>query len=272
MRYYPNRSIAENAAKNGCSEAAVRKYIKTRGIDRRYERKVNIVNDIRKALKKDSSLSALDIAAATKHSLNTIKTYLPYATGDAELSKTDTDKVSKNDIRQAEDYYATEPSVVRDLLEKENFEHLILEPCCGGGHMAEEIKKAGYDVDAYDLVDRGYGKQANFLTYDFEKGVRDIITNIPYTDVVAFLRRAVEISKSKAAILMPLRYLSSKERYDFYRECPPSRIYVYTNRICIAKNGHFDRYERGQNIEIYAWYIWDKSYNGEPVIRWITSK
>ena len=137
--------------------------------------------------------------------------------------------------------------------------------------MAEEIKRAGYEVDAYDIVDRGYGKQANFLTFDFERNVRDIITNIPYTNVVSFLKRAIDICRHKVAILMPLRYLSSKERVDFYKEFPPSRVYVYTNRICIAKNGCFEKYDKGMNTLIFAWYIWEKGFDGEPSIRWITN-
>lgn len=271
MKYNPNISIPENARRNGCSESAVRKYIQVHGIDRRYERKVNIISSIRKAIQEVPSSSIAEIAKKTNHSINTIKEYYPYAIGVSELSKTDTHKVSKTDIRQLKDYYATHPSVVRDLLKLESFEHCILEPCCGGGFMAEEIKKAGYDVDAYDIVDRGYGRQADFLSYGFEPQERDIITNIPYFNVVPFLRRAVELSKRKVAILMPLKYLSSKERFDFYKEMPPSRVYVYTNRICIAKNGHFSKFTKGQNLEIYAWYVWEKGYKGEPTIKWITN-
>lgn len=271
MRYNPNASVVENAKSNNRSEAAVRKYIKVHGIDRRYEQKVGIVNEIRKSIQDNPSVPLSKIAQKTGKSLNTIKKYYRYAIGEEELSKTDTQKVSKIDIRQRHDYYATHPSVVRDLLEVETFEHCILEPCCGGGIMAEEIKNEGYDVEAYDIVCRGYGRQADFLTYKFKKGERDIITNIPYFDVVPFLRRAIELCKQKAAILMPLRYLSSQERFNFYQHYPPSRVYIYTNRICIAKNGHFEQYNKGQNLEIYAWYIWDKSYHGAPIIKWITN-
>lgn len=35
--------------------------------------------------------------------------------------------------RQAEDYYATEPRAVEELLRVENFSDTILEPCVGGG-------------------------------------------------------------------------------------------------------------------------------------------
>ena len=272
MRYSPSLSISDNAKQNNCSEAAVRKYIRIRGIDRRYEKKVGLVNEIRKVLQKNPSAKLSDIAQITHHSLNTIKLYYKAAIGEAEVSRSSTKKVAKTDIRQYRDYYATHPSAVRDILTKEKFSKWVLEPCCGGGYMAEEIKKAGYKVSAYDIVNRGYGKQADFLNTDWEQGKWDIITNPPFKSVTLFIRKAIEICKEKVAILLPLRYLTSQERYDFYKEYPPARVYAYTNRICIAKNGRFDKYQKGQSAVIYAWFIWEKGYRGDTILKWITNK
>ena len=271
MKYNPNISVAENAKINGCSEAAVRKYIRVHSIDRRYERKATIVNEIRRLTKKEPSITLSELSKKTHHSINTIKQYYDYAIGKKNLSKIDTEKVSKTDVREIRDYYATHPSATRDILAVESFCHYILEPCCGGGFMASEIEKAGYEVAAYDIEDRGYGKQADFLTYDWEIGKMDVITNPPYTSVIDFVRKALEVCKGKVAFLLPLRYLSSQERYDFYKDNPPSRVYVYTNRICMAKNGEFEKYDAGQNLETYAWYVWEKGYQGETVLRWITN-
>ena len=82
------------------------------GIDRRFERKATIVNEIRKVIRKDSSLTLSEIAKATRHSVNTIKTYYPFATKEIPLSKSDTVKVSKTDIRQLNNYYVARPSVI----------------------------------------------------------------------------------------------------------------------------------------------------------------
>ena len=272
MKYNPRLSIEENAIRNKCSVAAVRKFIRLNGIDRRYESKVNKIDEIRRLLTNDPHLSLADIAKKLKMSLNTIRRYYPYATGDKQLSKSDTPKVSKIDVREINNYYATHPSVTEDLLRVEIFNHLILEPCCGGGFMAESIKKAGYEVEASDIIDRGYGKQADFLKDDFPANTYDIITNPPYTDIVAFISRALELCKQKVAFLMPLRYLSSMERYYFFQQYPPIRVYCYANRITIAKSGRFDLYDAGANIEIYAWYIWEKGYQGKTELKWIVNK
>lgn len=273
MKYNPKLSIKENAKRNQCSESAVRKYIRVHGIDRSYEAKVIKIEMIKKVLKRIPDASIASIAKETKLSRNTVKRYLPFATGRKELSKIDTSRVPKVDVRATKDYYATHPSVTLDLLQVEKFNVKILEPCCGGGFMAEAIKTAGYEVYASDVVDRGYGTQADFLTSDFEHDVFDIITNPPYQDTLLFIQKAIDMCKEKVAILMPLRYLSSQERHQFYVAHPPARVYCYVNRINIAKNGRFDLYDdAGANKEIYAWYIWEKDYTGITELKWLENQ
>lgn len=268
IRYNPALSVAENARKNGCSESAIRKHIKTNGIDRRLDQKIKTLSLLQKQY--EDGMTAYVLSQKTGISISTVRRYLHYITDEKYMFKIDTNKYQKLTLRQRQDYYATDPSVTRDVLGVEAFNSPILEPCCGGGFMAEEIRKAGYSVDAYDLIDRGYGTGGtDFLSNDWEVGKYDIITNPPYTNVVAFIRQALKICRNKVAILMPLRYLSSKERFDVFKQYPPKRVYVYIERICIAKNGDFDNYEAGQNLEIYAWYVWEKGYQGETTLKWL---
>ena len=49
--YNPSLSVDDNAKVNGCTVDAIRYYIRTRGIDRRYEGKLNIIEDIKKSYK-----------------------------------------------------------------------------------------------------------------------------------------------------------------------------------------------------------------------------
>ena len=51
MRYNPSLSVRENARNNGTTEDAVRYFIRSMHIDRRYERKVAMMEDIRRYLK-----------------------------------------------------------------------------------------------------------------------------------------------------------------------------------------------------------------------------
>ena len=45
--------------------------------------------------------------------------------------------------RQCEDFYATEPRAVEELIEREKFSSTILEPCVGMGHIANVLIGGG---------------------------------------------------------------------------------------------------------------------------------
>lgn len=62
-----------------------------------------------------------------------------------------------NDEREENDYYATDPTAIDDLVRVEDLNTRIWEPACGEGHLAKRLTELGYDVTATDLIDRGYG-------------------------------------------------------------------------------------------------------------------
>lgn len=65
--------------------------------------------------------------------------------------------------REVNDYYATEPKAAQLLMEVEQFAPMVWECACGEGHLAKEFERAGYHVYATDLIDRGFGRQQDFL-------------------------------------------------------------------------------------------------------------
>ena len=58
--------------------------------------------------------------------------------------------------RVENDYYATLKESVESLLNNEKVGGLVLEPCVGGGHVADVLKTIAKKVDCIDIVDRGY--------------------------------------------------------------------------------------------------------------------
>lgn len=275
ITYYPTLSVKENARKNGVSEAAIRYYIKTNNLDRRFERKLNIIAECRKYIKKHPKATKTDLHNKLGYAVSTIREYWEYITTEKELSNFDSNKSNNHQLRQVNDFYATHPSCTSDILREEVFHENILEPFCGVGSMSKVIEEHGYRVLSYDIIDRGYGKVGDFFKVDYPKDKYDIITNPPYSDnLVEIIIRCLKLCKNKVAILMPLRYLSSEARYSgIYKKFPPSRVYVYQERICIAKNADFDTYnDAGANMEIYAWYIWEKGHNGTTELKWISNK
>ena len=175
--------------------------------------------------------------------------------------------------RQVDDYYATEPRAVEILLEQETFHPYIWECACGEGHISKVLEANGYKVKSSDIVDRGYDgtEIVDFLnvkkqTQDFS---RDIITNPPYKYAKEFVEKALEISmdSTKIAMFLKLTFLEGQARRKMFEANPPARIYVFSGRVKCAKNGDFESI--GSSAVAYAWFVWEKGFKGEPVIRWV---
>ena len=273
IQYNPALSVKENAQKNGVTESAIRYYIKVNSLDRRFDRKQNLIEACRKILKKHPNTTKTELHRKTGYSLTTIRQYWRYIIDENELTDFDSNKTNKRQLRQLNNFYATHPSCTVDILREEVFDKKILEPFCGVGSMSKVIEQHGHEVSSFDIVDRGYGAVGDFFKLDFPKGKYDIITNPPYENLSTIILKCIDVCKNKVALLMPLRYLSGKSRYnEIYSTQPPKFVYVYQERICIAKGADFEKYsDAGANMEIYAWYIWEKGYTGATELRWISN-
>ena len=178
--------------------------------------------------------------------------------------------------REEHDYYATEPKAVELLLEKESFSPTVWECACGEGHIAEVLKNQGYDVVCSDIYDRGY---EDTEIIDFLKVTSvatcsrmDIITNPPYKFAKEFVEKALEISAegTKIAMFLKLTFLEGKARKKLFDKSPPKVVYVSSARLQCAKNGDFEKYGKGVGTAIaYAWFVWEKGYNGKTTVEWI---
>ena len=169
--------------------------------------------------------------------------------------------------REVNDYYATEPKAVELLLQKEKFSSIILEPSCGEGHISRVLLDNGYTVKSSDLIDRGFGEVKDFFEVDEFCG--DIITNPPYKVALDFVKHSLDIipEGSKVAMFLKLQFLEGKARKEFYKENPPKKIYVASGRLNCAKNGKFEEFK--SSAVAYAWFMWEKGYQGSPEIDWI---
>ena len=101
LKYDPNLSVRENAVRCGVSESAIRKFIRTNGIDRNYDNKVVRKRAILALRKENSTMSLAEMSRRLGYSTNTIKKYLSL---DENQSDIGTSKVSTFDI--------TKPSVI----------------------------------------------------------------------------------------------------------------------------------------------------------------
>lgn len=172
--------------------------------------------------------------------------------------------------RQKDDYYATPPVATEKLMEVESFSHNVLEPCVGGGHIAEVLQKHGHTVKCIDLVDRGFPgtEVADFLEKEGEIDM-DIVTNPPYKFVTDFWRKCcASITEGhKVAFMLKLTFLEGQERKELFKQYPPSRVLVFSKRIAPAMNGEFEKFP--SSAIAYAWFIYEKGWKRKPEISWI---
>lgn len=171
--------------------------------------------------------------------------------------------------RETNDYYRTEPRRVELLLQLETFDHHVWECACGRGHISDVLIKHGYDVRSTDLIDRGYGVGGVDFLKQTEHWNGDIITNPPYKYRLEFLEKSFELINDgrRVCMLLKLQFLESKRRYRFFKRYPPKVIYVSTNRLSCRLNAEFEKYRKMNRIT-YAWFIWEKGFHGDPVIKW----
>ena len=177
--------------------------------------------------------------------------------------------------RERNDYYATDPVAIDKLLTVFNMpkDTRIWEPCCGEGHLASRLEARGYSVYASDLIDRGYGEGG----IDFLKVERTvcncILTNPPYKYALEMVLHSLNILPKGGLCLMFLKttFLEGKKRkQQLFDKYPPKYVFQFSERVLCAKNGRFEEMIAGGGSAVaYAWFVWEKGYNGDTIIKWI---
>jgi hypothetical protein len=175
--------------------------------------------------------------------------------------------------RQQHDYYATEEKAVVKLLEVmgDKLSNNIWECACGEGHISNVIKRhlPETNVRNSDLIDRGINAEVlDFLTTE-RKYVGDIVTNPPYKYASEFVEKALELVDDGRYVCMFLKvtFLEGQKRKLLFDKYPPKVVYVSSERLKCAINGDFASV--GSSATAYAWFVWEKGFIGDPVIKWI---
>ncbi len=271
INYNPALTPEQNAKKNGVSVSTIKKYIQKNDIDRRYDKKIALIDKCRKFLKTNPGATKKLVQEKLGYSQKTLRMYWDYITTEKELPGYNPNKVKRRSQRQLNNFYATHPSIVKDLLTYESFNERILEPFCGTGLISDALKEYGYEVESYDLINRGYGNVGDFFKVDYPTGYYDIVTNPPYDAGLTpeIIIRCLQLCNKRVAMLLPLDYLTGIDRYNkVFQNNPLKTVYVYINRIDVAKNADFENYSHG-GLQKYAWYIWEKGYKGTTEMKWL---
>lgn len=174
--------------------------------------------------------------------------------------------------REDNDFYPTPDNAVYELLKREEFVGSIYENACGDGAISKILEKELHNnkVISSDLIDRGYGdSEVNFITYDYgDWKVNNIITNPPFSLGTQFVQKSLAMTNNKVAMLLKIQFLESGKRYDLFKNSPLKKVYVFSDRLEINKNGI--KGGKGKTMFCFAWFVWDHAYKGEPMIDWIS--
>jgi hypothetical protein len=171
--------------------------------------------------------------------------------------------------REPNDFYPTPPAATRALLAVEKFDGWIWEPACGDGAMSTVLLEAGYTVYSTDLINRNYGVPNHDFLADKSKAP-NIVTNPPFKIAQQFVEHALACATGKVAMLCRLGWLEGIERNRLFKTTPLARVWVFSNRIPMARSGT-DFGKGGGGMIAFAWYVWDHTHDGPPTLGWLLS-
>ena len=168
--------------------------------------------------------------------------------------------------RRELDFYQTPPEATLALLPLiEHWPSRVWEPCCGDGAISKVLEQHGREVFSSDLVDRGWGMQADFFKLGIQgTSQRTIITNPPFGRAGDFIRHAHAIGVERMALLLKVNFWSVKSRMSLFAQWRPYLIAPLTWRLDFTGAGspHTD----------CMWCLWDATKNNtetefEPLAR-----
>lgn len=163
------------------------------------------------------------------------------------------------------DFFPTPSWATFALIENETFSGDIWECACGNGAMSKVLEETGCTVSSSDLYNRGYG-DAGIDFLDGNRRADNIVTNPPYNSAEGFVANGVKVAKRKFALLLRLAFLEGAKRSrTIFTECPPSRVWVFSERITFYPVGVE---VKGTGTTAYAWFVWDKDAPSGTELKW----
>jgi hypothetical protein len=177
--------------------------------------------------------------------------------------------------REPDEFYPTPPEPIRALLHAElprlrEFDR-VWDASAGDGALVREMEAVGLDVVGSDLVDRGAGFEIKSF-YDFDVAPSKCsVQNPPFNHCgwgngrARWLRHALDtLDLDYMALLMNWGWPGAGGLAPFWAEHPPARVYLMRWKI--------DFTGQGAPPMLNGWFVWDKAWKGEPVLRMLDRK
>jgi hypothetical protein len=155
----------------------------------------------------------------------------------------------------------------------------VLDPSCGSGLVVEAFRRRGFDAIGSDLIDRGY--EHCWPGVDFSLpgawppgSVDYVASNFPYYSGAGtrqFTLNALAVARKGVAILAPVPFLASQERYAWFKGLPASLILIMSARPSMPPGELLQagRVKQHGGKEDYCWIVFEHGHQGRPQFDWI---
>jgi hypothetical protein len=154
------------------------------------------------------------------------------------------------------DLYETPPAAIHALMRCERLPQHIWEPCAGRGAISRELKRAGHDVHASDLIkyigaDRGIQSGVDFLEMS-DTYADTIVTNPPFKLADKFIRHGLKLD-CDVIVLLRLMALEGANRSDIIQHL--RRVWVGIERLPMMHRDGWKGAKLQTGAMPFGWFV-----------------
>ena len=182
--------------------------------------------------------------------------------------------------RRENDLYSTPPLVIYAFLKTYDgtVPNNIIEPCAGKGYISKELISNGHNVISFDLFKHYETLQGINITTPVDLFTHDysyyggVITNPPYHKRIPI--RLIEKTTKEcnfSAFILRTTFLESANRYTFFKDNPPTSVWVLSDRMNCDFEDDLKNKQIGGMVS-YSIYVWDKNSENKQMLNWIRLK
>lgn len=168
------------------------------------------------------------------------------------------------------DLYNTERKAVEAAIVGGVFgnDSALWDPCDGLGDLSQPLIDHGFDVWRSDIEPRGRDiLQLDFMAANITASERPIVMNPPFKLTPEFIDKGLSV-RPRLYMFNRTSVLETNKRAANFTSgrWPLKYYYQFAFRVGCSKG---ESREPLAKAVMYAWYVFDKEYKGEPILRWL---
>ena len=172
------------------------------------------------------------------------------------------------------DAYMSPVEAVHALVhvEGERLLQVLWEYGAGTGNIVTALRQSGRACYASDIFDYGFSgtKIEDYADAVPEWDVEGVVTNPPFNRALEFLQKSIS-EVPYVAYLLRTNWFESTRRLPFFKEHPPTRVWVFSRRLPMMHRHGWTGPTAASNVA-YAWFVFDSHSDTKKVLGWVDWK